>query len=213
MPKDRIAVVPHGVAFPSDTAIVDGSRYLLYVGEAIRYRRTLELFRSFGALAARCAEVPPLFAVGKARPVDEPYERECRAILESLERSGRAKWLGRRSHGDVLRLMASAHAFVYPSVHEDCPNIVLEALAAGRPSVFADIPAVRELADDAAVYVRDPRETTLAEALERVTFDEPLRARLAAGSRRRAQLFSWDLTVRRTAEVLESAFDRFPPQL
>jgi glycosyltransferase involved in cell wall biosynthesis len=213
IPVDRIAVVQHGVTLPPEVAPLQPlgeSSYVLYVGQAIPYRRTRELFAAYRRLASRAAGVPPLWVVGKAKAADEPYERECRAILEPLERSGKARWLGQRAHREVLELLSSAHAFVYPSVHEDCPNVVLEALAAGRPSVLADIPAVRELAQDAAVCVADPGESSLASELERVIFDQGLRERLSAESRRRAGLFSWERTIERTAHVLESAFARLP---
>jgi glycosyltransferase involved in cell wall biosynthesis len=183
---------------------------VLYVGQAVPYRRTWELFRAYRLLASCVAGLPPLWVVGKAKAADEPYERECRAVLEPLERSGQAHWLGQRPHSEVLRLLSSAHAFVYPSVHEDCPNIVLEALAAERPSLFADIPAVRELAQDAALCIADPRESSLAEGLQRVIFDQALREQLSVAARGRAGLFSWERTVERTAHVLESAFARLP---
>jgi alpha-1,3-rhamnosyl/mannosyltransferase len=188
------------------------TKYLLHVGQPIAYRRTRELVAAYSLAAARRVDLPPLVVVGKARPQDAAYERSCRDLLEPLVREGRAHLLGQVPHSDVLALMASAHAFVYPSVHEDCPNVVLEALAAGRVSAFADIPAVRELAAAAAVLVRDPRPEPLAAAIERVVYDEPLRAQLATAARARAACFTWDRTAERTLEIFEQAFARRRPR-
>jgi glycosyltransferase involved in cell wall biosynthesis len=139
----------------------------------------------------------PLLLAGKARKPDEAYERQCLAVAASLQRTGRAHVLGQVSHRDVLALMASAHTFAYPSIHEDCPNVVLEALSARRVSVFAEIPAVRELAGDAGVFVRNPDAFSLARALDEALFDAGQRSRVSAEAARRADLF--------TAAVLDEA--------
>jgi glycosyltransferase involved in cell wall biosynthesis len=206
----KIPVVPHGVATldertPCSTPELEAlrkSRYLLYVGQPTAYRRTMELFRAYSALVARGSEVPPLLAAGAARASDIAYERACIRELEPAVRKGRAHLLGQVSHADVLSLMTRAHAFTYPSVHENCPNVVLEALAAGRVGVYADIAPVRELAEEAGIFVPDPHPPKLVEAIERASFDEKRRTRISREALRRAAYFTWDRTAERTAEIL-----------
>ncbi len=208
-----IAVIPHGVDPVSATSRCSrpdleelrATRYVLNVGQPIGYRRTRELVGAFALLAGRRQDVPPLVVVGKARSVDAAYERECMALLEPLRRDGRARIVGQLSHEDAIVLTGSAHTFAYPSVHEDCPNVVLEALSARRVGVYADIPAVRELADDAGIFVGDPRPEGLANALERALFDAAERTRIVRAADRRAKLFDWDLAAERTAAVIEAA--------
>jgi glycosyltransferase involved in cell wall biosynthesis len=209
----EIAAIPHGTDPASPRACSDAALerirvrpYILHVGQAVAYKRTLELVRGYARLAARRSDLPPLVMVGRARAADQEYERLCLAELDPLIASGRAIALGQVPHPEALALMASAHAFVYPSVHEDCPNVVLEALAAGRVGVYADIPAVRELAGDAALYVRDPQPEPIAQALEAGVFDPNLRIRLGAEATRRAGQFTWGETVRRTIDELDAAF-------
>ncbi len=210
---ERISVVPHGVeppeARPASAAVrsrIGDRPYVLHVGQPVAYRRTLELVEAYALVAAR-RRVPPLVLAGKAREADADYERRCLALLEPLVACGQAVVLGQVPHADARALIASAHTFAYPSVQEDCPNVVLEALSAGRVGVYADIAAVRELAADAAVYVQDARPEPLAEALERALFDEPLRARLPAEAKARASLFTWDRSAERLAAILERAFE------
>jgi glycosyltransferase involved in cell wall biosynthesis len=208
-----IVTIPHGVdpveARAASTPACErhrGTRYALYVGQPIAYRRALELFQAYVLLEKRRPDVPPLVVLGGARPQDVEYERLCMEALAPLVARGKAYVLGQVSHADVQALMASAHAFLYPSVHEDCPNVVLEALSAGRVGVYADIPAVRELAAGAGIYVRDPRPPALVEAIERALFDEGSRARISAEAEQRAALFTWQRTAERTAEALEASF-------
>jgi glycosyltransferase involved in cell wall biosynthesis len=208
-----IDVVPHGVDPLADTLrCSDGhleriraSPYVLNVGQPIAYRRTRELIGAFAILARRRPDAPPLVVAGGARSVDKAYEGACLQALAPLQHGGRAHVLGQISHADSLALISSANTFVYPSVHEDCPNVVLEALSARRVSVYADIPAVRELAADAGIFVRDPQPEPIAEALERALFEAPERARVAREGAGRAALFTWDRTAERTAAILENA--------
>jgi glycosyltransferase involved in cell wall biosynthesis len=218
VPVGHIAAIPHGTDPPLERACssqaaegIRGRRYILHVGQAVAYRRTLALARAYARLAARRRDLPPLVMVGRARPQDSAYEERCLAELEPLVQRGRVIMLGQVPHADTLALIAAAHTFVYPSVHEDCPNIVLEALAAGRVGVYADIPAVRELAADAAIYAHDAEPAALAVAMERATFDEETRMQLSAAAMKRAQHFTWDLTARRTTELLDGAF-ALPPR-
>jgi len=208
-----IPVIPHGVDPIPNTLrcsverleALRTTRYVLYAGQPVPYRRTRELYAAYAILAARNPDVPPLLALGKARSRDKGYEGECLAILAPLIGAGRAHAVGQASHGDTLALMGSAHAFANPSVHEDCPNVVLEALSARQVGVYADIPAVRELAADAGLFVRNPRPEGLAEALERALVDVVERERISRAAAVRAAMFSWDRAAERTAQVLEQA--------
>jgi len=79
---------------------------------------------------------------------------------------------------------------------------VLEAKAAGVPVACSDIPPLREVAADAALYFDPLDEDALASALTRIASDEPLRAKLSQSGRKRAKGFSWEQTARQTLDVL-----------
>jgi glycosyltransferase involved in cell wall biosynthesis len=145
--------------------------------------------------------------VGAPLPADRDYAEQCLRIAEPLVRAGRAVYLGQLPPGDAVALVARARVVAYPSVQEDCPNVVLEALAGGRVLLCADIPATRELAGNAAVFVLDPDPERIESALEQAVYDEPLRRSLEAGAQARAGLFTWDRTAAKTIQVLEEAYE------
>jgi glycosyltransferase involved in cell wall biosynthesis len=68
-------------------------------------------------------------------------------------------------------------------------------MASGTPVVASSEPALREVADGAAVYAEDG---DFAAAARRALED---RERLAAAGIERARLFSWAETARRTVEA------------
>jgi glycosyltransferase involved in cell wall biosynthesis len=209
--ETRVDVIPHGVTPAAADVIcttpaleaIRRQRYVLHLAQPVPYRRTRETILAYQQLAASEKTAPPLVLAGKARHEDAAYEAECLRLIDPLVKAGRAIVLGQVSHRDAVALSASTELFLYPSVHEDCPNAVLEGLSAGRVCVFADIPATRELANDAALYVANPTPSAIAEAAKRALGDQDLRGRLRARALSRAAIFTWDLTAQRTARALD----------
>lgn len=215
IPESRIAVVPHGTEQVSDEqvcrsevarGIVGSGPFLLHVGQPCPGRRTLDLIDGYRLLAARRPDLPRLVIVGSARQEDLSYERTCRDHAQSLLSAGKLVILGSVPHDDVLVLTGAAHSIVYPSVYEDCPNVILEGLAAGKAIVCADIPANRELAADALILVKDPRPRGIADALEQIIANDAVRASYELRAAARGRSFTWERAARRTAEVLDRAF-------
>ncbi|MGI4757119.1 MAG: glycosyltransferase [Janthinobacterium lividum] len=71
----------------------------------------------------------------------------------------------------VAQWMAAADVFTLPSYNEGCPNVVIEALASGRPVVATDVGGIPELMDAESGYLVPARD---AAALERA-LDDTLR--------------------------------------
>jgi glycosyltransferase involved in cell wall biosynthesis len=106
---------------------------------------------------------------------------------------------------DVLPgLYAGARVFVLPSRYEGLGLTCLEAMACGTPVVAADIDALRETCEDAALLVDPDDPHGIANAVIRVLTDEPLRAELTAAGVARAEKFGWEQAARETFGLLES---------
>ena len=80
-------------------------------------------------------------------------------------------------------------------------------MAAGLPVVTSDLPVIRELAGDAAVYVDGQDEQAWTEAIHRIASDDSLRARVSEAGRRRASEFTWERTAARTLEAYRLALE------
>ena len=108
-------------------------------------------------------------------------------------------WIPRQ---DLLQLYARARAFVYPSTFEGFGMPVLEAMAAGIPVACSDIPPLREVVGDAALFFDPLSEDAIEEALDRIVTDEELRAKLSAAGPERASGFTWERAAQETLASL-----------
>ena len=171
---ERIAVIPHGaeppperVPRPVDTG---GRRLVLAVGTNVPHKNHEALLRG---LAARAEDRPLLAIAGHgtetldARPV---RRRRRRAAVRD----------GRR--GELDDLYAAASSYITATHHEGFGLPVIEALARGLPVAASDIPVLREVAGELAVYFEPDDPAAVAAALG------PLPDRGAAGRRARRAL-------------------------
>ncbi|MBS0560352.1 MAG: glycosyltransferase family 4 protein [Proteobacteria bacterium] len=85
----------------------------------------------------------------------------------------------RIEHRQLLEAMRAADIFLLPSHGEGFPNSLIEAMAAGLPSVVTPVAAVPEIvADGGAIVVNVGDATALGEAVHRLATDPALRERL-----------------------------------
>lgn len=97
------------------------------------------------------------------------------------------------STGDRAAILAGAAVFVQPSVAAGAPAILLDALALGLPIVATDLPAIAEVAADAAVLVaRTPSYSAdIADAIHDLLDDAGAAERLGVAAQDRAKAFTW----------------------
>jgi glycosyltransferase involved in cell wall biosynthesis len=113
---------------------------------------------------------------------------------------------------DLPAVYSLAEALLFPSLAEGFGFPVLEAMACGTPVIAAAIPALREVAGEAALLVPPAELPPLREALERVLTEEACARELAAAGRRRAAEFTWQrhagITLETYREVLAADAER-----
>jgi len=101
---------------------------------------------------------------------------------------------------DVAVWMAAADLVTLPSYMEGCPNVVLEALACGRPVVATNVGGIPEIMSDACGRLVPPRDpAALAQALGSV-LDRTWDATAIAASRSR----SWNVVAAELLELFEA---------
>jgi len=191
----RVRVIPHGVEPAFFT--LDRSRqenFVLCVSTLHPHKNLERLIRAYVRSKRDCRLV-----LAGMRGFHASRVEELIAELGCGDRVQLTGWIPRQ---DLLRLYETARAFIYPSTFEGFGMPVLEALAAGIAVACSDIPPLREVAGDAALYFDPTSEEQIANALDRITGDELLRATLMEAGPRRARPFTWDAAALATLEAL-----------
>ncbi len=97
-----------------------------------------------------------------------------------------------------------AYAFLFPSLAEGFGMPNLEAMACGCPVITSNVFAIPEVVGNAAIVLQNPLDVdSLADAMYRAVYDQPLRKQLIQRGLERVKLFDWDESARRVLEVYE----------
>jgi len=105
--------------------------------------------------------------------------------------------LGVISIDEIARWLSRASIYALPARYEPFGLTVLEAAHAGCALVLGDIDSLRELWDDAALFVPPDNHEALARSIQMLIDDAPLRRMLAENARRRAAAFTPDAMAER----------------
>ena len=106
--------------------------------------------------------------------------------------------------GTVAQWMAACDVFTLPSYKEGCPNVVLEALASGRPVVATDVGGIPELMDSRSGELVPAQNAAALEAALDATLARAWSAEELASRHRR----SWDDVSRDVLAVLRQVCSR-----
>ncbi|MFL6247676.1 MAG: glycosyltransferase family 4 protein [Thermoanaerobaculia bacterium] len=116
----------------------------------------------------------------------------------------RVRFLGTVPRHELGALYQQHDVFVTATLNEAFALVVLEALACGLPVIGTNIDALRAVIRDGEngllVPPRDPR--ALADAIERLARDEPLREKLGSNAPASVAQYSWLEIGDRIAEVI-----------
>lgn len=108
---------------------------------------------------------------------------------------------GHMTTTELVYMYNAADLFVLPSLYEGFGLPVLEAMACGTPVITSNISSLPEVAGNAAILVNPYDVEELAHAMYKVLDNKGLKRILIEKGLRRAKMFSWEKTARKTLEV------------
>ena len=199
VPRDKLRVIPYGVDLdtfrPAATprAPEPGRLRAIFVGQLTQRKGLSYLLRAWETFRRPGAD---LTLVGMA--IGDP------AAL--------APWAGQftniphRTRPELAQLYQRSDVFVFPTLVEGMPLVVLEAMACGLPVIVtpngpSDV--VRDGIDGFIVPPRDPE--AIVRRLEQLHRDPALRLEMGRQAAARAAEFSWNTYARRVIDSLAAA--------
>ncbi len=200
MDVSRIAVIPHGVSplfTPANRTIQPYQRYYLTVGTLQPRKNLQRLIEAFVRMPQ--THESHLVIAGKVGWLGEPLQ----ALIDASPVRDRIHVLGFVPDTALYGLMASARAFVFPSLYEGFGMPVLEAMASGTAVVCSNTSALPEVAGDAALLFDPQSVSSICDALTRIDSDDALRATCVARGLERVKEYRWTTCAAQTRAVLE----------
>jgi len=194
--RARIRVIRHGVRRISAAGRPrHRERMILFVGAIQRRKNVARLVEAFEQAASGWTLV---LAGSTGFGAEEALQR-----IEASPRKQEIHVLGYVTDAVLEDLYERASIFAFPSLDEGFGMPVLDAMAHGLPVLTSNVSALPEVAGDAAWLVDPADLTSIAEGLNRLTEDEPLRERLAQEGRARSRGFGWEKAVEETWKVYQ----------
>ncbi|TGE18336.1 glycosyltransferase family 4 protein [Hymenobacter elongatus] len=164
-----------------------GQPYFLFVGALQPRKNLVHLLRAFDQFKARTASPARLLIVGrtawKAGPMFDAYQQ--------MEHRSAVHLTGRVTDVELVELYAAALATVYVPYFEGFGIPIIEAQACASPVITSNCSSMPEVAGPAALLVDPFSVDSIANGLEQMAADAPLRARLLAQGLENVHRFSW----------------------
>ena len=195
---ERIDVVPHGVddVFTGDASSHDESArilsalgitspYVLYVGRLTAGKNVSSIIR-----AMQHVETEPLtlVVVGESDGTDVDLPQ----LARQLGAEQRVHFTGAIYDDRLASLYSRASVFCFPTWDESFGLPPLEAMGCGTPCIVSDLPVLREVYGDAAVYTHPGDILALARAIDGLLANGQQVADLCTKGRQRVARYTWD---------------------
>jgi glycosyltransferase involved in cell wall biosynthesis len=190
VPEARVRYIANGVR-PRDVTpgersakrtalgLREGVFAFLFAGRLQPVKDVDTLLRSFAILVQSSHGDFHLLIAG-----DGSERGRLETLAVELRLVSRVTFLGAR--GDVPELMAAADAFVMTSVSEGQPMAIIEAMAAGLPTIATSVGGIPALLEGGAGLLAPAgNPAKISDAMHQVATSEQLRRELAADARKR----------------------------
>lgn len=199
---ERVRAIHHGTgvlagAVPASPPAGTPERYALHVGTVEPRKNVPALLAAWRLLRARRLDPPALVLCGGWGWKAEEIRRE----IADAQAEGWLIHLGYVGAGELAALYQGAELVALPSFYEGFGLPAVEALRAGAPLLASDIPVLREVAGDAALYAPPGRPDLWADRIQELLSNDGLRREMRTKGIERARSFDWTRAAGETARA------------
>ena len=198
---DKIVVTYEGF----DSKIVSGKAapkmdkpYFVFIGNAYPHKNLGNLIKAINILNNKNPQ-SAILAISSSRNV---FTQRMKDLIEKENASKFVKLLGFVPDDALGSLLKDSSAFVFPTFSEGFGLPGLEAMNAGTLVLASDIPVLKEVYKDNAIYF-DPKDPEkIADAMEQaLSMQESIRLERIKKAKEFVKTYSWDKMARQTLKV------------
>jgi glycosyltransferase involved in cell wall biosynthesis len=192
----KIKVIPNGVDRVRDSTNLRenlGHRkdhYILSVSHFYRYKNFEQLINAYAILSSNLRNQWRLKIVGKF--YDQGYTNELKVLARRLGVEDKIDFIPGLHSEELHEMYLGATVFIFTSLIENSPNILLEAMAHGIPTISNVNEPMPEFGGAAVVYFKPQDNHDLAAKITNILSDKNLHHEMALQAKIQSSLFSWD---------------------
>ena len=184
----RVTPIFSGPTFDDTTHGIPDGQTIICIATLSPRKNQERLIEAYAALPSSLREHYRLVLVGNRGWKDA-------SILSRIEQTEGVEWKQYLPDTDCRELLCRATILAFPSLYEGFGMPVLDAFRLGVPILTSDRGSLKEVADDAAIFVDPESVASIASGLERILTDAKLRQSFITKGLDRATQFTWPKTV------------------
>lgn len=164
--------------------------FVLYVSHFYYYKNFKNLVLSFNKLPKDLTKKYSLVLVG--RPIDGSCYDEVKSLISELNLEKKVIIFPGLSKEELRFLYKNTELFVFASLIENSPNILLEAMKSGSPVLTSDLEPMPEFCGSSAEYFRGLDVNDLTEKMEMLLRSPEKRDKLSRLSVEKSNEYTWE---------------------
>ena len=197
-PLKNIVVICHGIdsnffaekeKLPPLPEWFQDEKYILYVSSIDVYKSQCEVIEAYQILKTKVGKLPKLLFVGHQF---SGYTKYVKKLIEKYELGSHIKLINHVDYSILPAIYQNAILNIFMSQTENCPFILLEAMASGIPLVVSNVQPMPELAGDNVLYCKPDNPDEIAKQIEIFLKNKELRIEYGNKAMNRALLYKWE---------------------
>jgi glycosyltransferase involved in cell wall biosynthesis len=145
------------------------NNYYLYVGDATWNKNLVNLAKAIKLANVKCVFVGKVFK--NSHNLNHPWQKELKNFYQEIKSDSHFILKGFVSDQELIQLYRNARCNLFVSHDEGFGFSYLEAISQKCPSILADIPVFREIAQQNAVLVNQKNPQLIAEKIKTIAND------------------------------------------
>jgi alpha-1,3-rhamnosyl/mannosyltransferase len=179
--------------------------FLLQVGSFFPHKNLELSLRAFARSRAHKEGLSLIFVGGGA---SSSYEGVLRKITHDVGVGDRVRWVEHAEAEDLPKLYGAASLVLFPSRYEGFCLPVVETMACGTPGVVSSETCLPEVSGNLWPISGPDDPDSFSAGIDRMLFDEKVRAEAVRLGLERAKEFTWENCARITATFLTTSLER-----
>ena len=189
--KSKITVIENGVEQFSRKKTNKSSQILItYISHFYNYKNHQILLKAFSIIPNHLRKDFKLILGGKFH--DKSYVKKLLKLTEFLNISSNCKFINGLNKSELKDIYNKTDLFIFPSLIENCPNVLLEALSFGLPILCSNKMPMPEFGKDAVEYFDPYNEVELSKKIVSLLQNKEKLNTMETNSKKLSSTYSWD---------------------